>query len=200
MVSTLRSDEPKHWVDPVSVPSAVHPVRRRNSLSSHSLRVPGDLHEAHLPAQHPQASNEAWLPCSQSNSGRPRCSAYSPPQGPSQAECVTASVTRRSTFAALARGDRARHGAVRVRFIGLDHPDMQPGTRVALSFAFPRSFGNAVERNRAKRRLRHAFLDADGASCDGTFLMTASRAVLDLQYDHLVADVRRCLEPTRATS
>jgi len=87
---------------------------------------------------------------------------------------------------------------VRVRFIGLDHPEMQPGSSVALSFAFPRSFGNAVERNRAKRRLRCAFVDADGPSCEGSILMSASRSVLDLPYDRLVADVRRCLEPMSA--
>ena len=74
---------------------------------------------------------------------------------------------------------------------------MQPGTSVALSFAFPRSFGNAAERNRAKRRLRTAFVAANGRSCEGAILMSASRAVLKLPYDRVVADVVGCLEPIR---
>lgn len=70
---------------------------------------------------------------------------------------------------------------------------MQPGCSVALSFAFPRSFGNAAERNRAKRRLRAAFVDANGAAHEGAILMSASRSVLDQPYDRVVADVVGCL-------
>ena len=77
---------------------------------------------------------------------------------------------------------------------------MQPGSRVALSFAFPRSFGNAVERNRAKRRLRCAFIDADGDAREGSMLMSANRNVLDMSYGRLVDDVRRCLEATAPVS
>ena len=107
---------------------------------------------------------------------------------------MTPSIKRRSTFRALARGDRARHGALRLRFIDADHPDMQPGTSVALSFAFSRSFGNAVERNRAKRRLRAAFVAGGGPSRSGAFLMSGTRAVLELPFERLVDDVVRCLD------
>ena len=108
---------------------------------------------------------------------------------------MTSSVTRRATFAALAsRGDRVRHGAVSVRHLRADDPDMEPSTSTALAFAFSRRFGNAVERNRAKRRLRRAFEAAGGDQQPGALLMSGSRRVLDCSYERLVADVRSCLE------
>lgn len=169
---------------------------RSPHLGSHtSLRDQEIPHEAHLPTEHSQASDEARVSCQKGNAWWP-CGAPLPPaQGPSQAECVTASVTRRSTFAALSRsGARARHGVVRLRHLAVDHPEMQPGTPVALSFAFPRRFGSAVDRNRAKRRLRAAFLDADGPEHRGSILMSGTRGVLDCSYDLLVGDVRGCLD------
>lgn len=107
---------------------------------------------------------------------------------------MTSPVTRRATFAALAsRGDRVRHGAVSLRHLRVDDPDMQPATSTALAFALSRRFGNAVERNRARRRLRRAFEAAGGDQQSGAMLMSGSRRVLDCSYDRLVADVRSCL-------
>lgn len=109
---------------------------------------------------------------------------------------MIASITRRSTFAALASdGERVRHGAVRLRWLSAEHPDMQPGTSLALAFAFSRRFGTAVERNRAKRRLRSAIRDADIGNCQGALLMSGTRQVLDRPYPQLVDDVRHCLGP-----
>ncbi len=87
-----------------------------------------------------------------------------------------------------------RHGAVSLRHLRVDDPDMQPATTTALAFAFSRRFGNAVERNRARRRLRHAFVDAGGNAAPGAMLMSGSRRILDCSYDRLVADVRACLD------
>jgi RNase P protein component len=159
------------------------------------LRDQEILHEAHLSTEQSQASDEARIPGPQGNPWWPGGTPFSPAQGPSQAECVTASVTRRSTFAALSRsGDRARHGVVRLRHLAVDHPDMQPGTPVAVSFAFSRRFGSAVDRNRAKRRLRAAFVDAGGSEHRGSILMSGTRELLDRSYGALVDDVRQCLE------
>jgi len=166
-----------------------------------SAARPGDLpNEAHLPAEQPQASNEARVSRPQGHPWRPSRAPLPPPQGPSQAECVTVPVTRRSTFAALAaRGSRYRHGAVRLRALRSDDPDMQPGTDLALAFAFSRSFGCAVDRNRAKRRLRAAFRDAGGPACHGAFIMSGTRQLLDRPYGHVVNDVRSCLEAATAS-
>ena len=66
-----------------------------------------------------------------------------------------------------------------------------------LAFGLGRRFGNAVERNRARRRLRAAFETAwrslDDAAPPGVFLMTADRPVLSAGFDTLVGSVESCL-------
>jgi ribonuclease P protein component len=66
-----------------------------------------------------------------------------------------------------------------------------------LAFGLGRRFGNAVDRNRARRRLRAAFERAwrslDGAAPTGVYLMTADRQVLSAGFDSLVGSVRSCL-------
>lgn len=65
-----------------------------------------------------------------------------------------------------------------------------------LAFGMGRHFGNAPERNRARRRLRAAFTTAWAsveAPAPGAYLITADRAVLTAGYDRLVTAVRACL-------
>jgi ribonuclease P protein component len=114
---------------------------------------------------------------------------------------VITRIDRRRTFAGLRRdGRRVRHGSVRLNHLPLDTPDPQ------VAFAFGRSFGNAVERNRGRRRLRAAFIDAfsartaeDGdrvtaANLRGAYLLTGSRRLLTDRYEVIVADVGQCLD------
>ena len=65
-----------------------------------------------------------------------------------------------------------------------------------VAFAFGRKFGNAVQRNRARRRLRAAFADAWNPATHppGAYLIAGSRSVLTDEYPSLVDDVRQCLE------
>jgi RNase P protein component len=82
--------------------------------------------------------------------------------------------------------------------VGSAHPQ--------LAFGLGRRFGNAVERNRARRRLRAAFetawagFDPDptgtaptGSAPTGAYLITADRGVLELGFEPMVAAVRSCL-------
>lgn len=68
-----------------------------------------------------------------------------------------------------------------------------------VAFAIGRSFGTAVERNRGRRRLRAAFVDAlrDDDGCrdlSGAFLLTGTRGLLTTGYQDLVADVEACID------
>ncbi len=156
---------------------------RRSSLSQ------GDCGEAHLPAQQHQASSQARLPCSDVHPWRPRCPSSSSGKGTPQAECVIPSVTRHSSFAALRRdGRRVRSGPVSVIFAAVE-PDAR------LAFAIGKKFGTAVERNRARRRLRAAFNDVAAIQelPAGAYQVSCSRAVLDTEYTRLTASLERCL-------
>ncbi|MEM7324392.1 MAG: ribonuclease P protein component [Actinomycetota bacterium] len=107
---------------------------------------------------------------------------------------MIARVDRRRTFEGLRRdGRRVRHGSVRLNFLPLDTPAPQ------VAFALGRSFGNAVERNRGRRRLRAAFIEAfsAGGHAPGAYLLTGNRGLLTDRYDVLVADVGRCLDKLR---
>jgi ribonuclease P protein component len=114
---------------------------------------------------------------------------------------VISSVERRRTFADLRTdGRRVRHGAVRLNHLPLERlgPD---APRPQVAFAIGRSFGGAVERNRGRRRLRAAFVEAwrrlpleRVERLGGAYLLSGSRALLRTPFERLVGDVERCLD------
>ncbi len=75
----------------------------------------------------------------------------------------------------------------------------QPDPDPTVAFAFGRKFGNAVERNRARRRLRAAFGEmwnpVEGPQ--GAFLIAGNRSVLTDSYPSLLASVDDCLAELR---
>jgi ribonuclease P protein component len=114
---------------------------------------------------------------------------------------VITRIGRRRTFDELRRnGRRVRHGSVRLTFLPLSGPELQ------LAFALGRSFGNAVERNRGRRRLRAAFIDAvarvesddsipmeEWTDRHGAYLLAGTRGLLTDEYATLVDSVEACL-------
>ncbi|MGI9615645.1 MAG: ribonuclease P protein component [Acidimicrobiales bacterium] len=97
----------------------------------------------------------------------------------------------RAIFTQLRKeGQRVRGGALRMTYC------QQPDPRPMVAFAFGRKFGNAVQRNRARRRLRAAFADAWNPATQppGAYLISGRRSVLTDEYPSLVDDVRQCLE------
>lgn len=84
-----------------------------------------------------------------------------------------------------------RSGPVRVSYVSISAAQPQ------LAFAIGRRFGNAVARNRARRRLRAAFSAAWAATPTaptGAYLVMADRAVLTAPFSGLEQAVRSCLE------
>ncbi|MDH3680162.1 MAG: ribonuclease P protein component [Acidimicrobiia bacterium] len=99
-------------------------------------------------------------------------------------------IRRRAIFTELrSEGQRVRSGGVRMTFC--PQPDPQP----LVAFAFGKKFGNAVERNRARRRLRAAFesaWDPDSAPL-GAYLLAGDRSVLSAEFSTVLASVSGCL-------
>lgn len=65
-----------------------------------------------------------------------------------------------------------------------------------LAFTIGKRFGNAVERNRARRRLRAAFteLAREVDLVPGAYVISGSRAVLTCEFDSLIRSIARCCE------
>lgn len=80
-------------------------------------------------------------------------------------------IERRETFTRLnQKADSARHGPVKVSRVASE-PEEVP---VAVAFAVPKRYGNAVARNRSRRQMRHilqSFCD-QGAVSRGQYLVS----------------------------
>jgi ribonuclease P protein component len=182
-----RSALRRRGADPYTV-SFPPPAR---SPTSGRARPPrgGSSCEAHVPAEQPQARQDPRLSSPHAHQGR-ACRAARPPG--SRAEASLGLIWRvrdRATFEALAGARRQRAGPVSLRHLS-DGSDDPP--RVA--YAIGRRFGNAVERNRARRRLRAAVaLECGELRPGGVYLFAADRSVMTLPFPTLRAHVTTLL-------
>ena len=131
------------------------------------------MREADLPAEQPEAQEEARLPVADAHP----CGARRP-QDPSPARTRPAvgliwRVRGHAAFRDLARAPVRRQGALSARFLPVDG-DGPP--RVA--YAIPRSVGGAVERNRLRRRLRATVRDLEPELRPGAYLVGAGASVM----------------------
>jgi ribonuclease P protein component len=70
-----------------------------------------------------------------------------------------------------------------------------------VAYAIGRRFGNAVERNRARRRLRAAVaLESDELCAGGVYLFSAERSVVTVPFATLRARVTTLLRGVEETS
>jgi ribonuclease P protein component len=105
-------------------------------------------------------------------------------------------LTKRAEFVAAASGRRFHTERMTVQ--GLLQPEdtgtqSPPGLRVG--FTVTKRAGHATERNRMRRRLRAAALEALGARCDvpADLVVIARRPVLTSDFRALVADLERAV-------
>ncbi len=108
--------------------------------------------ETDIPAEQPEAEEEARIPPPDAQSSGTRGDPSPAHQGPLQAVRLIWRVRGRASFQALARGRRRRAGNLEVRTAVIGQAVDPP--RVAFSVGRP--VGNAVTRNRVRRQLRAA--------------------------------------------
>lgn len=108
--------------------------------------------EAPVPAQQPEAQEDARLPDPDANPGRPIRPEGPAAEGTGATQRLIWRVRDRATFAAFAGTRRHRHGPLTLTVVEAGDPGDPP--RVA--YQIGRRVGGAVVRNRVRRRLREA--------------------------------------------
>ncbi len=160
------------------------------------------MDETNLSTQRAQAGEDAWLPQADVDQGRPGGDPVAPGEGTSSpvgvmavrprgpGETPLAAVRSRQTFDALRRTrDRGRAGPLSVAFV---RQSTWSGPEVA--FAINRQVGNAVIRNRLRRRLRSILAGHAPSLPAGAYLVRADRDAPQLAFDELKVAMSRALE------
>ena len=144
------------------------------------------MREAHVPAEQPKAQEATRLPVPYAIPRRSGGAQGPTPARPHAPVGLIWRVRDRATFAALARAERYVHGPVTVRAVPAD-TDVPARVAYAVSGA-----GNAVARNRLRRRLRAAVgrVEADLVG-GGAYLVSARREALTMPFDVLVDALTR---------
>jgi ribonuclease P protein component len=147
-----------------------------------------DEHEAHIPAQHPPPEAQARLPLADAHTCRSRDHPSPPHQGPKDAHGLTEveSIASSQRIRAIRSARLRAAGSTMVVHV-LDRGDDEGRARVAVVAG--KAVGNAVRRNRAKRRLRAAARQARLPAVD--LVVDARRAAIDAPFDTLPRDLER---------
>lgn len=68
-----------------------------------------------------------------------------------------------------------------------------------VGFTATKKIGNAVKRNRAKRRLRALFCEFSSSLKDGTYIFVAKQSLIDATHEKLRADFQKVLKNAKVT-
>jgi ribonuclease P protein component len=151
--------------------------------------------EAHLPAEQPGSQAQARLSRPDGDGGRPQSNSRAPQPRPQEAVRLTSppigKLTRRAEFLAANGGFRAPTAGfvLLVRRRGDSDPTMRLGLTVS------KKVGNAVVRNRMKRRFRElarAVLPEAGVS-GADHVLIGRQGGIERPFDDLVSDLRHAL-------
>ena len=101
---------------------------------------------------------------------------------------------QRADFLAVADGARVNSPAFTLQ--GRRRDDLGP---VRIGFTVSRKVGNAVERNRVRRRLKEIvrLSAATGLSSGHDYVLVGRRAALSLPFDQITEDFKRALRRLR---
>jgi ribonuclease P protein component len=147
------------------------------------------MREADLPAQQPEAQEEARIPDPDAYSRGTRGAEVSAQTRPGAPLGLIHRVRGRALFARLGRAPARRRGAVWVRSVPV------AGGPPAVAYAISRHVGNAVTRNRLRRRLRAAVARERALLSPGrAYLFGLAPDAAASPYADLERSVRECLE------
>jgi ribonuclease P protein component len=148
-----------------------------------------DEHEAHIPAEQPPPEAQARLSGADAHACGPRDHPPPPSQGPQDADGVGRLVESLASSRRIRAVRAARQRAASANMVvhALSRRDEDGRPRVAIVAG--RAVGNAVRRNRAKRRLRAAVQQVRLPPVD--LVVDARPATVAAPFERLPADLER---------
>ena len=75
---------------------------------------------------------------------------------------------------------------------------LQKQTIHKVGFTATKKIGNAVKRNRAKRRLRSLFCEYSSKLHDGSYIFVAKQSINEIPYQQLEADFKKLLNKSKS--
>lgn len=103
---------------------------------------------------------------------------------------ILSRVSSKGTFSRFqTEGIKVSSGPVSVVFVPIE------SKKPEVAMAITKRFGNAVDRNRARRRLRHSFDEALSSYSElhsNAYLLFGSKKILTYDYASLVSDLDNC--------
>ena len=164
------------------------------TLCRFKIRKGDLLDEANVPTQSAPTSEDPRVSRAHEDEGRPKGVEAPSCKRPEAADRLTGGLSRRQRLTTRAdfqalfqRGKRIDRPALIVLWREADEP-----TRVG--FAVSRQLRNAVQRNRARRRLREAFRSArPAAPTRGALVIIGRPAALTASFESLLGQMRHAL-------
>jgi ribonuclease P protein component len=161
------------------------------------------MDEADLPTKCAKACEDPRVPQADVDEGRPGRDPVAPGEGAAPAVGVTTRpevalprhhavgpVRSRTTFAALRRASRrGRSGPLSVAFV-----EQTSWSERQIAYALNRRVGNAVVRNRLRRRLRAIMLEVAPDLPTGAYVVQAGPAAPTLKFNELKVAMSQALE------
>jgi ribonuclease P protein component len=153
------------------------------------------MDETYLSAQRAQEGEDPRVPQADVDQGRPGGDPVAPGEGtPSPVGVIggagPAPIRSRGTFEALRRSrHRGRSGPVSVVYV-----PQRGWSRCEVAYAINRQVGNAVTRNRLRRRLRSILSERAAALPTGAYLVRTEPDASQLGFYELKVAMRRALE------
>lgn len=153
----------------------------------------GNTNEAHLPTEHSQACEDAWLPCPHVDQGRPRRAGPSPRKRAQAPYRLKGLETIKSSSDINAMFEEGRRMSAQELSLIVLRNEKQHGQKGRVAFIAGKKLGNAVWRNRAKRRMR-ALCQSLGGPFEGhDVVFLARRQLNEASWDNLTAHTRAAL-------
>ena len=148
-------------------------------------------HEAHIPAEHAPAEEDARVPRAHEDAGRAEGGQASTRKGAQTPDRLAGRLPRSERLTTSAefqalfhRGKRIDRPSFLVLWLEVEH-----ARRVG--FAVSRQLARAVDRNRVRRRLREAYRRARAAApATAAMVVVGKRRAMEMEFTALVAELR----------